>query len=100
MKAQTEKLHYDADKECCSEPCLGDFFPDFLHLETNRLNKGRLFSVLLESSGIGIPRRAVILDIEALNECRHSLHFDLCLKLFAESAQKTGCCGGGEGCCG
>jgi hypothetical protein len=74
------KLDYQPDRECCSDPCTGDLFPDMLNLETNRLNKGRVFGVLMESCGVGVQHREVVVNKEAWAECSKSPNFDRCLQ--------------------
>ena len=77
----TQKFNYQPDRECCSDACMGDLFPDMLRLETNRLNKGRVFGVLVESCGVGVQHREVIVDKDAWEECSKSPNFDRCLQL-------------------
>ena len=76
-----QKLHYQPDQQCCSGASVGDLFPDMLHLQTNRLNKGRVFGVLVESCGVGVQHRKVVVDRDAWKECSKSPNFDRCLQL-------------------
>ena len=81
MKEPTkEKLHYDPKRDCGSV-CVGDLFPDFLRLVPNVLNRGRVFSVLIESCGIGTQHKEVVIDEAALKKCRECPDFDRCLQL-------------------
>lgn len=72
--------HTTADS-CCDAHCLGTLFPDLLHLETNKTNKGHVYGIRIESYGIGVHRREVTVDEEALAHCQKSPHFDRCLHL-------------------
>ena len=68
-----EKLHYDPKKECAHGNCLGELFPDFLHLTPNVLNRGRVFGVLIESLGIGVRRKEIVRDESAWANARNAL---------------------------
>jgi hypothetical protein len=81
MKQEPDNLHYDPDKKCCTEGTLAELFPDFSKLKMNCLNKGRVFSVQIDSCGIGIQRRLVILDQEALKKCSQMPEFNLSWKI-------------------
>jgi hypothetical protein len=69
------------DRPCCSDPCIGDLFPDMLNLKFNQLNKGRVFGVLLKSAGMGIQDRQVVVDQDVWKQCSTSPNFDRCLQL-------------------
>ena len=59
--------------------CFGTMFPDVLHVESDRPQKGKVFSLLLERAG-GMYRRnrEVTGDIEQWDECRKCPEFDAC----------------------
>ena len=76
-----EKIHYDPAKPCCADPTAADLFPDFLHLQMNALNKGRVFGVYLGSCGIGVQDREVVVDREALVRCSQTPDFRKFLEL-------------------
>lgn len=92
----TAKIDYETSSSCCSDACTGDLFPDMLHLERNQLNKGRVFGVLLESRGIGIQDRKIVVDKRAWEECLKSPNFRACYdlsmaKLALQQALTSGC---------
>jgi len=76
-----EVLHFDPAHSCCKTSAEADLFPDMLHLEINRLNKGRVFGVLVESYGVGVQHREVVVDKDTWTECSKSPNFDRCLQL-------------------
>ena len=59
--------------------CFGTMFPDVLHVENDRPQRGKVFSVLLERAG-GMFRcnREVTADIGQWDECRKCPEFDDC----------------------
>ncbi len=77
----TSKIDYQTNSGCCSDASTGDLFPDMLHLAKNRLNKGRVFGVLLESHGMGIQNRKIVVDKKAWEECAKSPNFRACYDL-------------------
>lgn len=52
-----------------------DMFPDLSRLELNKKAEGRVFNVLVESSGIGIKRRTIEFKAGAWAEFADSPHF-------------------------
>ena len=76
-----EHLHYDPKKECGSGACLGELFPDFLHLIPNVLNRGRAFGVLIESHGLGVQHKEIVRDEAAWKKCLECHDFDRCLQV-------------------
>lgn len=82
MKAAfNEKFHFDETSKCCGGECSGELFPDLLNLEINKLNRGRVFGVLVESCGVGIQNRKVVIDKQAWERCSQSPGFNRCLEL-------------------
>lgn len=61
--------------------CFGTMFPDVLHVESDRPQRGKVFSLLLERAG-GMYRcnREVTADIERWDHCRKCPEFDDCYK--------------------
>lgn len=59
--------------------CFGKLFPDVLHVEDDRPQRGKVFSLLLERAG-GTFRcnREVSGDIEQWDACRKCPEFDSC----------------------
>jgi hypothetical protein len=59
--------------------CFGTMFPDVLHVENDRPQRGKVFSILLERAG-GMNRcnREVTGDIEQWDDCRKCPEFDDC----------------------
>ena len=59
-------------------------FPDDLHIRNNVESIGKVFTVLLESSGgIKINRtdRSIKIDVDEWDDCRQCPEFDSCYKL-------------------
>ncbi len=77
----TDKLDFDATKGCCDDPAAGDLFPDLLHLETNRMNRGRLFAAKIDSCGIGIQGRELVVDADAWRSCAQHPSFEQSFKV-------------------
>jgi hypothetical protein len=61
------------------QECFGTMFPDVLHVENDRQQRGKVFSLLLERAG-GMYRcnREVAGDVEQWDECRKCPEFDNC----------------------
>jgi hypothetical protein len=61
------------------EKCFGTMFPDVLHVESDRPQRGKVFSLLLERAG-GMYRcnREVKGDIEQWDVCRKCPEFEDC----------------------
>jgi hypothetical protein len=58
-----EFLHFEPGSSMLrNASAAADLFPEMLHLEINRLNKGCVFGVLVESYGVGMQHREVIVD--------------------------------------
>jgi len=59
--------------------CFGTMFPDVLHIENDRQQRGKVFSLLLERAG-GMIRcnREVAGDMEQWDHCRKCPEFDDC----------------------
>jgi hypothetical protein len=59
--------------------CFGTMFPDVLHVESDRPQRGKVFSLLLERAG-GLYRcnREVNGDIKQWDECHKCPEFDGC----------------------
>ncbi len=62
--------------------CYGKMFPDVLHVENDRRQRGKVFSILLERAG-GMFRcnRDVAADTDQWDGCRKCLEFDGCYQL-------------------
>lgn len=73
-----EKLHYDPTVECEAGSIKGDLFPDFLSLENNVINRGRIFSVLVERTGMGVQHRWMGCDSAAWAKCAEKPCFRQC----------------------
>ena len=81
-KTAPEKLHFDPAIPCCADETTADLFPSFLHLQMNALNRGRLFSVYLETFGMGaLSNRKLEVDAAALTECMKSPRYAKLLEL-------------------
>lgn len=77
-----EKLHFDPATPCCADQTKADLFPSFMNLQMNALNRGRLFSVYLETFGMGaLSDRRIEVDSSALSECMKSPHYSRLLEL-------------------
>lgn len=76
-----EKLHYDPTVECRAGSVTGDFFPDFLNLENNVINRGRVFSVLVERTGMGVQQRWMGCDSAAWAKCVEKACFRECYEM-------------------
>ena len=65
--------------------CFGTMFPDDLHLQVNKPNRGKVFTVSMEeiTGGIVHPRtdRSIKADIEEWDDCQKCPEFDSCYKL-------------------
>ena len=65
--------------------CFGMMFPDDLHLDVNKPNNGKVFSVLIKeiTDGVVHPRtnRSIKADIEEWDDCNKCPEFDSCYKL-------------------
>ncbi len=61
--------------------CYGTMFHDTLHFETNKEMKGKVFSFVLKSLGLGHSDRLVKADISEWNDCLECPEFDHCYKL-------------------
>lgn len=62
--------------------CFGTMFPDVLHVENDRPQRGKVFSILLERAG-GMIRcnREVTADTEQWDDCRKCPEFQDCYQL-------------------
>lgn len=76
-----EVLHYDPSRPCCESTAAADLFPDLLNLERNKVNRGRMASIFLESIGIGIQVRGLMVDESAWKECVKHPNFQACYDL-------------------
>lgn len=79
--ASKEVLHFDEHQACCSNPGVGDLFPDLLLLEKNVLNRGRVLGVYLAAIGLGVQERRVVEDPKAWKACIESPNFRSCYDL-------------------
>ena len=61
--------------------CLGTLFPDLLAVHHNGVVRGRVFGVLIESFGIGVQSRKILLDADAWKKCRDCPRYDECYDL-------------------
>lgn len=64
--------------------CFGKMFPDDLHLKHNKPNKGKVFTVELDTVG-GVMQvsgdRSIDVNIGEWDDCRQCPEFDSCYKL-------------------
>ena len=64
--------------------CFGKMYPDDLHLRVNKPNKGKVFTVLLDSAG-GVMTtrrdRRIEIDVNQWDDCQKCPEFDSCYKL-------------------
>jgi hypothetical protein len=61
--------------------CFGTMFPDVLHLQNDRPQRGKVFSVLLErAGGLWRSNRQVSADMGQWDKCRECPMFDECYK--------------------
>jgi len=59
--------------------CCGALFPDLDRIEFNRPLKGKAFTVLVESAGVGVRARRVEVDRKACLRCpSYPACYDLC----------------------
>lgn len=58
--------------------CFGTIFPDLDQLQLNAPLKGKVFSVLARSSGIGIQNREIQADPQAWDACRQCPEYSSC----------------------
>ena len=61
--------------------CYGNMFPDFAQERLNERNRGKAFSVIVESVGIGIQKRAVTTDLEEWEDCLQCPDYRTCYDL-------------------
>ncbi len=76
-----EALHFDPTRPCCATLAAVDLFPDLLNLKTNQINRGRVASVIVESSGLGVRHSEVVVDEQAWDACVKAPHFRACYDL-------------------
>ena len=66
----------------CPE-CYGTMFPDLSNLAYNKENKGKAFSVLIKSAGIGVQSKNVSVNKVEWQKCQkcscYRSCFDLCM---------------------
>lgn len=61
--------------------CFGTTFPDVLHLQSDRPQRGKVFSVVLErAGGLWRSNRQVTADMDQWDKCRECPAFDECYK--------------------
>ncbi|MEQ8789831.1 MAG: hypothetical protein RIC55_26290 [Pirellulaceae bacterium] len=61
--------------------CYGKMFPDVLHLQNDRPQHGKVFSVVLErAGGLWRSNRQVTADMSEWDECRECPLFEECYK--------------------
>ena len=64
------------------KPCYGQMFPKTLAIETDKLAKGKAFSMLVgRRGGILISRRSVTADVAQWDDCVACEEFDHCYRL-------------------
>ncbi len=67
--------------------CYGAMFPDVTRLEYNRPCKGKAFSALLSSQGVGVQSRELTVDEAEWDACQrcpvYRSCYDLCLALLS-----------------
>ena len=64
--------------------CFGKMYPDDLHLHNNEPNKGKVFTVLLDSVGGVINTRTdrrIEVDVDQWDDCQKCPEFESCYKL-------------------
>ena len=64
--------------------CFGKMYPDDLHLRNNEPNKGKVFTVLLNSvDGVINTRtdRLIEIDVDQWDDCQQCPEFESCYKL-------------------
>ena len=83
MKSSTppDLLHYDSKRSCCESPLDADLFPDLERLKTNKINRGRIASIYLQSFGIGLQKKELTVDEEAWSEYVKHPNFRSCYDL-------------------
>ena len=84
MKTETqfpEVLHFDPAHPCCATPSSADLFPDLLNLDTNKRNRGRVVTDVVESCGVVTQNCVLTVDTKAWEECVKSLNFRACYDL-------------------
>jgi len=63
------------------QDCLGTLFPDLLAVHHNGVARGKVFGVLIQSFGIGVQSREMLLDADAWKKCRECPRYDECYDL-------------------
>jgi hypothetical protein len=61
--------------------CYGNIFPDFAGSKINQSLRGRVFSTLIQSVGIGIQSRSSKVDLEQWENCTECEHYRTCYDL-------------------
>lgn len=79
--ADREKLYFDPSQPCCAQPTQADFFPDILDLKSNVVHRGRIFSAVERSVGVGVQEHHIEVDEQAWLLCLQSPHFEACYRL-------------------
>ena len=74
-----ERIHYHPAEACSGTTIMGDLFPDFLQLERNTLNRGRVFSVFIAASGLGVQAREMTVDPKSWELCVTCPNLEKCL---------------------
>ena len=54
----------------CKPDCYGNIFPDLRTFSYNRIARGKVFSVLVKSFGIGVQSRDLTIDTQAWEACQ------------------------------
>jgi len=80
-ETQKEVLHFEPKTQFGAGDCLGDIFPNIQKLFPNAINRGRVFSVLVESHGMGFPKKVIHQDKTAWKKCLECSVFDRCLQI-------------------
>ena len=61
--------------------CHGDMFPDLAKLSVNRPLKGEVFTVQVNSVGIGVQSRGLVVDEEQWDRCLDCPQYRSCYDL-------------------
>jgi len=65
----------------CAPDCYGLMFPDVSKLQFNKPNPGKVATIEIESRGIGIQHRALLIDQPQWETCLKCDRFEDCYKL-------------------
>lgn len=62
-------------------PCHGHMFPDLGEIRVNHPTSGKVFTVLVESCGVGFQKREITVDQVQWEQCLECPHFESCQRL-------------------